>query len=431
MIGNDDVHCVGGAATFDTPNAGTGKVVTAAGLSLTGAQAGNYVLSNTTATTTASITQLALTPIVTAMTKPYDGTASGMLATCSLTGVAAGDDVKCSGAVAFDNANAGTGKTVAATGLALTGPSSGNYVLSSSSSTTQGTITPGRVSAIVMVANKPYDGTTSATASCTPDVRTATPGSITLGWDPNPAGDQVLGYVVQVGTALGVYTQSFDVGNQTSFVYSNAVQGQGYYFTVAAVQRDGIGGNSEVSGYAEPSGVVGAEAGAVTCAGVAAFDTASPGAAKNVIITGLTLGGPAAANYELSSQTTSATATITQAAPVITWATPAGITYGAALSATQLNATTPVAGTFAYSSPLGTVLNAGSHTLTATFTPADAENYTTATATVTLVVAQATPAITWATPADLTYGTALSATQLNATANTPGRSFTARSPGRF
>ena len=105
----------------------------------------------------------------------------------------------------------------------------------------------------------------------------------------------------------------------------------------------------------------------------------------------------------MRSNYTTATATVTlvvtQATPVITWATPAGIAYGTALTATQLNATTPVAGTFAYSSPLGTVLNAGSHTLTATFTPTDAVNYTTATATVTLMVTQATPVITWATPA--------------------------------
>ena len=53
--------------------------------------------------------------------------------------------------------------------------------------------------------------------------------------------------------------------------------------------------------------------------------------------------------------------------------------------------------------------------LTATFTPTDAVNYTTATATVTLVVTQVTPVITWATPAGISYGTPLSATQLNAT----------------
>ncbi len=38
----------------------------------------------------------------------------------------------------------------------------------------------------------------------------------------------------------------------------------------------------------------------------------------------------------------------------------------------------------------------------------------------TLNVLKADPAITWANPADIVYGTALGATQLNATANVPG-----------
>ena len=43
-----------------------------------------------------------------------------------------------------------------------------------------------------------------------------------------------------------------------------------------------------------------------------------------------------------------------------------------------------------------------------------------ATATVAITVVKATPVITWATPAAITYGTALGAAQLNATANAPG-----------
>src|SRR4029077_17963143 len=105
----------------------------------------------------------------------------------------------------------------------------------------------------------------------------------------------------------------------------------------------------------------------------------------------------------------------------ITWATPADITYGTALSATQLNATANTPGTFVYTPLAGTVLNAGpAQALSVTFTPTDAANFTTATKTVSITVLKATPVITWATPADITYGAALSATQLNATANTPG-----------
>ena len=72
--------------------------------------------------------------------------------------------------------------------------------------------------------------------------------------------------------------------------------------------------------------------------------------------------------------------------PVITWATPAPITAGTPLGATQLNATASVPGTFVYNPVAGTVLPAGISTLTATFTPADPKRYTTATASRGLVV---------------------------------------------
>ena len=76
---------------------------------------------------------------------------------------------------------------------------------------------------------------------------------------------------------------------------------------------------------------------------------------------------------------------------------------------------------FVYAPVAGTVLNAGAgQTLSVTFTPTDAANYTGATATTTITVLKATSTITWSAPADITYGTALSATQLNATANVPG-----------
>jgi uncharacterized repeat protein (TIGR02543 family) len=72
--------------------------------------------------------------------------------------------------------------------------------------------------------------------------------------------------------------------------------------------------------------------------------------------------------------------------PVITWLTPAPITEGTALGTAQLNATANVAGSFAYTPSFGTVLSAGTHTLSTTFTPADAASYTTASKAVTLVI---------------------------------------------
>ena len=65
------------------------------------------------------------------------------------------------------------------------------------------------------------------------------------------------------------------------------------------------------------------------------------------------------------------------------------------MSSTQLNATANVAGTFAYTPAAGTVLKAGTQTLSAVFTPTDTTTYSAATATVQLTVNQVTPVITW------------------------------------
>jgi hypothetical protein len=64
-------------------------------------------------------------------------------------------------------------------------------------------------------------------------VRAASADTVSLAWDPS-ADSTVTGYVVYVGTQSNVYSQTFDVGNVTTFSYSNAVAGQRYYFTVAA-----------------------------------------------------------------------------------------------------------------------------------------------------------------------------------------------------
>jgi Flp pilus assembly CpaE family ATPase len=112
--------------------------------------------------------------------------------------------------------------------------------------------------------------------------------------------------------------------------------------------------------------------------------------------------------------------TVAKAKPsAINWPTPASISYGTALNSTQLNATAPIQGKFAYAPDAGEVLAAGTHTLSVTFTPADA-NIPEAQAYVQLIVEKAMPAIKWPEPAEISYGTALRSTQLNATALSPG-----------
>lgn len=104
----------------------------------------------------------------------------------------------------------------------------------------------------------------------------------------------------------------------------------------------------------------------------------------------------------------------------ISWATPASIPYGTALTSQQLSAFSPIEGTLVYkiddevvTAASGKILNGGSHTITATLTPTS-PNYAQATMSVTLVVDPILPTIVWENPADITFGTLLSDKQLNA-----------------
>jgi hypothetical protein len=100
-----------------------------------------------------------------------------------------------------------------------------------------------------------------------------------------------------------------------------------------------------------------------------------------------------ASSPNFSNDVTGTDTVVFQQPPPITWPTPGSIIYGTALSGTQLNATSTVAGTFSYSPAAGTVLSVGPHTLTATFTPTDAVDYIPATASVTLTVVPVTPTV--------------------------------------
>jgi photosystem II stability/assembly factor-like uncharacterized protein len=89
-----------------------------------------------------------------------------------------------------------------------------------------------------------------------------------------------------------------------------------------------------------------------------------------------------------TSATASVTLQVNRATPVVAWAQPAGVALGSTLGAAQLNATVAgIDGTAVYTPAAGTVLDApGARRLSMTFTPTDAANYSTATATVTLWV---------------------------------------------
>jgi hypothetical protein len=108
---------------------------------------------------------------------------------------------------------------------------------------------------------------------------------------------------------------------------------------------------------------------------------------------------------DLAANTAAITITYTvgRTTPAITWSNPADISYGTALSGTQLDATASVSGTFTYTPPEGTVLGVGDgQTLSVLFTPDDTIAYTTATASVTINVLP--PSITITPPSAIKFG---------------------------
>jgi hypothetical protein len=119
-------------------------------------------------------------------------------------------------------------------------------------------------------------------------------------------------------------------------------------------------------------------------------------------------------NYNTASANVSVT--VGKAMPVVTWSNPEGITYGTALSGSQLNASASVNGTFSYTPVNGIVPGAGNQTLAVIFTPSDTSNYNTANSSVMLIVSKVSQTIS-GVAATLSKEVGSAAYSLNATAS--------------
>ena len=148
-------------------NVGTGKAISVTGVALTGVDANNYSLTNTTGSASADITQRQLTATYTGTTRVYDGTVDAPV-TGSLGGLIAGDTVTATESAVFTGAgarNVGSGKAVSVTGIALAGADAGNYSLAANSAATSASITPRplTVSGLsgISAQDRMYDGSTT------------------------------------------------------------------------------------------------------------------------------------------------------------------------------------------------------------------------------------------------------------------------------
>jgi filamentous hemagglutinin family protein len=163
-----DVVTLNGSATgvFNNKNAGAGKPVLLAGLTINNGSAdgGNYIMP-TDIGLTANIAKKDLTVTsTTVLKKVYDTTTNATLSGGVLVGVQSGDVLSLTESGSFSDKNAGEGKTVTAND-SISGLSASNYNLLQPTGLT-GTITKAAISMSgLTVSDKTYDGTTNATVT--------------------------------------------------------------------------------------------------------------------------------------------------------------------------------------------------------------------------------------------------------------------------
>jgi hypothetical protein len=173
VIAGDTVNLstAGASGSFADKNVGASKTVSILGLTISGADSGNYILTATSATAIADITPKFLTFTgVTANNKVYDATTNAAvnISGAALSGVIGTDVVTLSAAAAsgtFANKNVGVGKTVNISGLSLSGADGTNYLLSSTGETSSADITPKSITVTATGVNKVDDGSTNATVA--------------------------------------------------------------------------------------------------------------------------------------------------------------------------------------------------------------------------------------------------------------------------
>ncbi len=164
IVDGDDVT-FGYIANFsDDKNVGVKKPVAVSAISITGdGNSGNYILSNTTADTTADITPVQLTASFTTYeNKTYDGDDSADITSRSLDGVIGMEVVGVEGGSAtFADKDIGNNKTVTATEFTLTEADKDNYTIGTVN-TTEGNVNPRSITVMAVEDNRIYNGTESS-----------------------------------------------------------------------------------------------------------------------------------------------------------------------------------------------------------------------------------------------------------------------------
>jgi len=333
---NNDVVGIqsGYAASYATPNVGSGMNVTVSGLALNNP---NYKLVDGGGNLTTSISGNigTITPatvtasLIGTTTKTYDTTTMASLSSGNyqLSGVLGNDVVTLNnpGTGSYASANVGNGITVSVGGLSLVGNGLGNYVLGNANNSVSGnigTITPATVTASLSgMTTKTYDTTTMASLSSGNYQLSGVLGNDVVTFNNPGTGSYASanvgnGITVSVG---GLSLVGNGLGNYVLGNANNSVSGNIGTITPATVTASLIGTvNKQYNGDAVAkispanyilNGVLGLDLGNVRLNNpvTGTYDNANAGAGINVTVSGLALTGSAANNYQLASTTINAT----------------------------------------------------------------------------------------------------------------------------
>ncbi len=219
------------------------------------------------------------------------------------------------------------------------------------------------------------DAVSSVTLTSSGTAATASVAGSTYGIVPNAA----------AGTGLNNYNISYANGSLTVNPAS---------LTITANNRTKTYGQTVTFAGTEftSAGLLNAEAvSSVTLTSAGASAGATVGGSPYPIVPSGAV-GTGLGNYTIGY--VSGTLTVSGSAVTVTWGNPSPITYGSALTGSQLNATANVAGNFTYTPSNNTVLNSGTYTLSTVFTPSDTTDYSSVTDNVSLVVLPATLTVT-------------------------------------
>ena len=303
-LGSDVVTVSGGSGSFANKNAGNAKAVTVSGLNLGGADAGNYKLvapSNLTADITpANLTVSGLS----ISNKVYDTTTTASVGGTASVAALGNDTVTVTGTAtgAFADKRAGKAKTVTVSGLSLRGNDASNYQIMVPSNLTAD-ITPANLTVSGLSAsNKVYDATTAASLGGTASVQALGSDVVTVSGGSGSFASKNVGNAKAV-TVSGLNLAGADAANYQPVAPTNLTAD----ITPANLTVSGLSISNKVYDATTTASVGGTASVAalgndtVKVAGTAtgAFADKGAGTVKAVTVSGLSLSGNDARNYQI------------------------------------------------------------------------------------------------------------------------------------